>query len=40
MITQTSTIYAPWTIIEDDHKNWARVRCLRTAAEVIERRLG
>jgi polyphosphate kinase 2 (PPK2 family) len=40
MVTQTSTTYAPWTIVEADDKNWARIRCIRTIAEAIERRLG
>jgi len=40
MITQTSTTYAPWTIVEADDKNWARVRALSTVAEAIEKRLG
>jgi len=39
MITQTSTTYAPWTIVEADDKAWARVRCLRTLVEAVERRL-
>ncbi len=40
MVSQTSTRYAPWTIVEADDKNWARVRCLRTLVEAIERRLA
>jgi len=40
MVSQTSTSYAPWTIVEADDKNWARIRCLRTLVEAIERRLG
>jgi polyphosphate kinase 2 (PPK2 family) len=40
MITQTSTTYAPWTIVEANDKSWARMRCLKTAVEAIERRLG
>ncbi len=40
MITQTSTTYAPWTIVEADDKSWARVRCLRTLVEAIEQGLG
>ncbi len=39
MVTQTSTSYAPWTIVEADDKNWARIRCLRTLVEAIEKRL-
>jgi polyphosphate kinase 2 (PPK2 family) len=40
MITQTSTTYAPWTIVEADDKNWARIRCLNTLVRAIEKRLG
>jgi polyphosphate kinase 2 (PPK2 family) len=40
MITQTSTTYAPWTVVEANDKSWARVRCLRTLVEAIEKGLG
>jgi polyphosphate kinase 2 (PPK2 family) len=40
MITKTSTTYAPWTIVEANDKGWARIRCLRTLVEAIERGLG
>lgn len=40
MITHTSTASAPWTIVEADDKLWARVACIRTTVEAIERRLG
>jgi polyphosphate kinase 2 (PPK2 family) len=39
MITQTSTSYAPWTVVEADDKDWARVKVMRTVADAIERRL-
>ncbi|MBI5070039.1 MAG: phosphate--AMP phosphotransferase [Deltaproteobacteria bacterium] len=39
MVSQTSTSYAPWTIVEADDKNWARIRCLKTLVEAVERRL-
>jgi polyphosphate:AMP phosphotransferase len=39
MITQTSTTWAPWTIVEADDKAWARVRALRTVVEAVEGRL-
>lgn len=39
MITQTSTTYAPWTIVEADDKNWARVRSVRAVAEAMAARL-
>ena len=40
MVTQTSTSYAPWTLVEADDKNWARVRCVQTLVEAVEARLG
>jgi polyphosphate kinase 2 (PPK2 family) len=40
MITQTSTSYAPWTIVEADDKNWARVKACRTLAEAMANRLA
>ncbi len=39
MITQTSTRPAPWTIVEANDKNWARVKCLQTLVEEIEKRM-
>ncbi len=39
MITQTSTTYAPWTIVEANDKGWARVKCLKTLVQAIEKRL-
>lgn len=39
MITQTSTTYAPWTIVEANDKGWARVKCLKTLVGEIEKRL-
>ncbi|HEY7725041.1 MAG TPA: hypothetical protein VH880_06895 [Anaeromyxobacteraceae bacterium] len=40
MVTQTSTSWAPWTVVEADDKLWARIRTMRALAEAIERRLG
>jgi polyphosphate:AMP phosphotransferase len=40
MIQNTSTTYAPWTIVEANEKLWARVRTLRTIVEAIEAGLG
>ena len=40
MVTQTSTSYAPWTLVEAEDKNWARVRCVRALAEAVAERLG
>jgi len=39
MLERTSTTYAPWTIVEGEDKNWARVRTLKTVCDAIERRL-
>ncbi|MEE8523989.1 MAG: hypothetical protein V3T72_08660 [Thermoanaerobaculia bacterium] len=35
MLLKTSTIYAPWTVVEGEDKRWARIRVLRTVVEVI-----
>jgi len=40
MIGNTSTSYAPWTIVEANDKGFARVKAMRTIAEAIERSLG
>jgi len=39
MIGNTSTSYAPWTIVEANDKGYARVKAMRTIAEAIERGL-
>jgi len=39
-ITGTSTTYAPWTIVEANDKNWARIKSMRTIAEAIEKGLA
>ena len=39
MITNTSTTWAPWTIVEANDKYWARIKALRTIAEAIEKGL-
>lgn len=36
MITNTSTTWAPWTIVEANDKYWARIKALRTIVEAIE----
>ena len=36
MLQNTSTTYAPWTIVEANDKLWARIRTLRTVVEAIE----
>ena len=40
MLQNTSTTYAPWTIVEANDKLWARIRTLRTIVEAIEDALG
>ena len=40
MLQNTSTTYAPWTIVESNDKLWARIRTLRTIVEAIDRGLG
>jgi polyphosphate kinase 2 (PPK2 family) len=39
MLLKTSTIVAPWTIVEAMDKWWARVRVLRTIADTLAREL-
>ena len=36
MIERTSTAIGPWTLVEAEDKNWARVKVLRTLVERIE----
>ncbi|HEY2806132.1 MAG TPA: hypothetical protein VGI92_09765 [Gemmatimonadales bacterium] len=36
-ITNTSTTYAPWTIVEANDKLWARIKSMRTIADAIEK---
>ena len=36
MLQRTSTSYAPWTILEANSKLYARIKALRTVAEVLE----
>jgi polyphosphate kinase 2 (PPK2 family) len=39
MLLKTSTLHAPWTIIEGNDKYWARVKALSTVVEVLAREL-
>jgi AMP-polyphosphate phosphotransferase len=39
MLERTSTTYAPWTILEANCKLYARVKALRTVADVMQRAL-
>ena len=40
MLQRTSTIHAPWTIIEGDCKLYARVKAIRTVVDALERALA
>jgi len=40
MLTNTSTTYAPWTIVEANDKLWARIRSLQAIVDAIELGLG
>ncbi|MBK1665851.1 polyphosphate kinase [Rhodospirillum rubrum] len=40
MVEQTSTSLLPWTLVEANHKRYARVKILRTVCEALEKRLG
>jgi len=39
MVAHTSTAVAPWTLVEGDDKNFARVKVLRTLADALAARL-
>lgn len=39
MLENTSTLDAPWTIVEGEDKYFGRIRTLRTVCEAVERRL-
>jgi polyphosphate kinase 2 (PPK2 family) len=36
MLLKTSTLTAPWTIIEGNDKLWARIKTQRTLIEALE----
>jgi polyphosphate kinase 2 (PPK2 family) len=40
MLLKTSTVTAPWTIVEGNNKWWARVRVLRTVVDTLSRELN
>ena len=40
MLLKTSTLTAPWTIVEGNDKYYARVKCVRTLVETISQQLG
>ncbi|MBI2302714.1 MAG: hypothetical protein HYU66_27725 [Armatimonadetes bacterium] len=36
MLVRTSTLNAPWTVVEGNNKYWARVKTIRTLCEALE----
>lgn len=40
MLFRTSTTYAPWTVVEANSKQYARIKVLKTVCEAIEKRMG
>ncbi len=40
MLVKTSTLRAPWVIVEGNYKWWARVKCLRELVGRLSRELG
>ena len=40
MVERTSTRHAPWTLVEGNDKNFARLKVLRTVCDRIEERGG
>lgn len=40
MLVKTSTLKAPWTLVEAEDKRYARVKVLRTLVELLEKELG
>jgi polyphosphate:AMP phosphotransferase len=40
MLYRTSTLYAPWTIVESNCKRYARVKVLETVCKAIRKRIG
>lgn len=39
MLLKTSTLVAPWTVVEGDFKWWARVKCLETLVKALGKQL-
>ncbi len=40
MLLKTSTISAPWTVVEGDFKWWARVKCVETLVKTVGKQLN
>jgi polyphosphate kinase 2 (PPK2 family) len=39
MLLKTSTLTAPWTVVEGNDKHWARVKVLETVVEILSKEL-
>jgi len=39
MLQHTSTPYAPWTVVEANNKQFARVKVVRTIVDAIEKQI-
>ncbi len=39
MIERTGTKRAPWVLVEDDDKRWARIKILRSVVDALEQEL-
>ena len=39
MLLKTSTLTAPWTVVEGDYKWWARVKCVETLVKTVSKHL-
>ena len=35
MLLKTSTLHAPWTVVEGEDKLWARIRVLQTVVDTV-----
>ena len=40
VLQRTHTAYAPWTVVEADDKDYARIKVLQTVVDTIEKHLG
>ncbi|MGC9358109.1 MAG: phosphate--AMP phosphotransferase, partial [Anaerolineae bacterium] len=39
MLLRTSTVTAPWTVVEGNDKRWARIRALKTLVDLVSSEL-
>lgn len=39
MVDRTSTVIAPWTLVEANNKYFARIKVLKTLCQALERAL-